>query len=423
MAETLISSEESRMEPVDLEDFRSRLKVVSEMQMRLFGSSDASSVDTNKLDDCSSDLQEMFKRSEAEEQNIASLGIDDLESYMEQLKKEICSAEEENTNISSEVETLTRMVTGDLVQLDGDLEALTCSLKFFDSQGLHHLSSSCPDNILLHRESHECPLHMLNENKFEILDLNQRIERSKENINILQDLDHALKRLEAVGHLEHMFSDARVIDFQGSCIRLSLKTPIPNIDGFISQHNLDFVEPFVSEHEMLIEVIDKTMELKSVEIFPDDVFIDGVVDTIKSSRDFISSTTSSLGWFIRQVQHRIVLCMLRRLLVKDANKSRHSLEYSDRDDTVTAHLVGGIDTFIKLAHGWPISSYPLKLLSIKNRDHQSKGISLSFLCKVKEMANSLDMQSRLHLARFVDAIEEILLQEMQSELHSNSMTA
>ena len=87
------------------------------MQMRLFSSSDASSVDTNKLDDCSSDLQvpsfscfhfqillqrpfclyqclqygkrclirfyypifqEMFKRSEAEEQNIASLGIDDL---------------------------------------------------------------------------------------------------------------------------------------------------------------------------------------------------------------------------------------------------------------------------------------------------------------------------------------------------------
>ncbi|THU50519.1 hypothetical protein C4D60_Mb06t21060 [Musa balbisiana] len=251
-------------------------------------------------------------------------------------------------------------------------------------QGLHHLSSSCPDNILLHGESHECPLHMFNENKFEILELNQRIERSKENINILQDLDHALKRLEAVGQLEHMFSDVRVIDFQGSCIRLSLKTPIPNIDGFIIQHNLDFVEPFVSEHEMLIEVIDKTMELKSVEIFPDDVFIDGVVDTIKSSR--------------------------------------HSLEYSDRDDTVTAHLVGGIDTFIKLAHGWPISSYPLKLLSIKNRDHQSKSISLSFLCKVKEMANSLDMQSRLHLARFVDAIEEILLQEMQSELHSNSMT-
>ncbi|RZR90254.1 hypothetical protein BHM03_00018106 [Ensete ventricosum] len=220
-----------------------------------------------------------------------------------------------------------------------------------------------------------------------------------------------------------MFSDVRVIDFQGSCIRLSLKTPIPNIDGFIIQRNLDFVEPFVSEHEMLIEVIDKTMELKRVEIFPDDVFIDGIVDTIKSSRynaiNFISSTTSSLGWFIRQVQHRIVLCTLRRLLVKDANKSR---QYSDRDDTVTAHLVGGIDTYIKLAHGWPISSYPLKLLSIKNRDNQSKSISLSFLCKVKELANALDMESRLHLARFVDAIEEILLQEMQSELHSNSMT-
>ncbi|URE08356.1 hypothetical protein MUK42_17695 [Musa troglodytarum] len=78
MAETLISSESSGMEPVDSEDIRSRLKVLSEMHMRLFSSSDASSVDTRKLEDCSSDLQEMFKQLEAEEQNIAFLGIHDL---------------------------------------------------------------------------------------------------------------------------------------------------------------------------------------------------------------------------------------------------------------------------------------------------------------------------------------------------------
>ncbi|RRT78631.1 hypothetical protein B296_00016559 [Ensete ventricosum] len=78
MAETLISSEEFGMEPVDLEDIRSRLKVLSEMQMSLVSSSDASSVDTKKLEHCSFDLQEMFKQLEAEEQNIASLGIDDL---------------------------------------------------------------------------------------------------------------------------------------------------------------------------------------------------------------------------------------------------------------------------------------------------------------------------------------------------------
>lgn len=62
---------------------------------------------------------------------------------------------------------------------------------------------------------------------------------------------------------------------------------------------------------------------------------------------------------------------------------RHSFEHSDGVDTVIAHLVGGIDAFIKLAHDWPISSYPLKLLSIKNRDDQSQSITLSFLCKVK----------------------------------------
>ncbi|THU50520.1 hypothetical protein C4D60_Mb06t21070 [Musa balbisiana] len=108
------------------------------MQRRLFTSSDASSVDANKLDDCSSDLQvpsfSCFHFQILLRRPFCSYQRLQYESYMEQLKKEICSAEEENTNISSEVETLTRMVTGDLVQLDGDLEALTCSLKFFDSQ-------------------------------------------------------------------------------------------------------------------------------------------------------------------------------------------------------------------------------------------------------------------------------------------------
>lgn len=62
---------------------------------------------------------------------------------------------------------------------------------------------------------------------------------------------------------------------------------------------------------------------------------------------------------------------------------RHSFEYSDRDETVTAHLVGGIDAFIKISLDWPLSSSGLKLISIKSSDKQSKSISLSFLCKVK----------------------------------------
>ncbi|WOL11402.1 hypothetical protein Cni_G20164 [Canna indica] len=241
---------------------------------------------------------------------------------MEQLKKEIFSAEKENSTISSEIDTLMEAVVGDSVQLDGDIEGLTCSLNFIESQGRLGLSSTSVDGKPLPEETHENPVHVFHEYKFEMLGLNQRVEKSKNNLVMLQDLDFALKRFEAFGQLENMFSEVKVIDYQGGCIRLSLKTPIPNLDGFLLRHKFDYMDPSVAEHEMLIELTERTMELKKVEIFPDDVFIDGIVDTFKSSSDFISSTKSPLGWFIRQVQHRIILCTLRRLLVKDANKSR-----------------------------------------------------------------------------------------------------
>ncbi|KAI8566784.1 hypothetical protein RHMOL_Rhmol02G0068800 [Rhododendron molle] len=129
---------------------------------------------------------------------------------------------------------------------------------------------------------------------------------------------------------------------------------------------------------------------------------------------------SPLEWFVRRVQDRIVLCTLRRLLVKFANKSRHSFVYMDRDEIIVAHMVGGVDAFIKMSQGWPVSNNALKLISLKSSSQHSKEISLSFLCKVEEVANSLDVQIRQNISSFVDAVEKILMQQMRAELQSDN---
>lgn len=73
--------------------------------------------------------------------------------------------------------------------------------------------------------------------------------------------------MEAIGQIEDKLSEVKVLEFEDNCIRLSLKTPIPSSDGLILKHKLDcLVEQSVVEHELLIEVVDKTMELHKVEV-------------------------------------------------------------------------------------------------------------------------------------------------------------
>ncbi|ESR34184.1 hypothetical protein CICLE_v10005758mg [Citrus x clementina] len=202
-----------------------------------------------------------------------------------------------------------------------------------------------------------------------------------------------------------------------------MQTYIPTLEESSFQHKIeDVIEPSEVNHELLIEVIDGTMEIKNVEMFPNDVHISDLVDAAKSFRQSGTQldsleTSSSLQWFIRNVQDRIILSTLRRFVVKTANKSRHLFEYFEGDEMIVAHLVGGVDAFIKPSQGWPLSNSPLKLISLKSSDHHSKGISLSFFCKVEEAANSLDVQIRQNLSSFVDGVEKILLEQMRVELH------
>jgi hypothetical protein len=55
----------------------------------------------------------------------------------------------------------------------------------------------------------------------------------------------------------------------------------------------------------------------------------------------------------------------------------------DRDEIIVAHMVGGVDAFMEVSQGWPITNSPLKLVSLKNSNHHAKEISLGFLCKVE----------------------------------------
>ena len=74
-------------------------------------------------------------------------------------------------------------------------------------------------------------------------------------------------RIEAIGQIEDKLSEVKVLEFEGNCIRLSLKTPIPSSDSLLLRHKLDCLfEPSIVEHELLIEVVDKTLELHKVEV-------------------------------------------------------------------------------------------------------------------------------------------------------------
>lgn len=75
-------------------------------------------------------------------------------------------------------------------------------------------------------------------------------------------------RVEAIGQIEDLLSDLKVIEFDSNCIRLAMKTSFPTFECLSYLHKLDFAnEPSVLDHELLIELVDGTMQLKNVEVF------------------------------------------------------------------------------------------------------------------------------------------------------------
>ncbi|KAK4266631.1 hypothetical protein QN277_027522 [Acacia crassicarpa] len=396
----------SPLPPMDLPALRSRLEELSELHMRCRDDvTELDSLDEEKLlQDSALELEGRIQQIVYEYSDVGLLEDDDMDAYLEHLKEEHNKAEVGSSNIAKEIERLTKMHKEDSNLLEAKLEELKCSLDYITLKDLKTA-----------RASEDVDAHMLDDNQstlttahkdsnLELLELDNKIDEMKSTVKSLQNTKHLVKWFDVVEQIEDALMGLKVHAFDDNCIRLSLQTHMPNIDAA------------VVNHELLIEVLEGTMKLKNVQVFPNDIYVSDIVDTARSL------SNSSLQWLIRKVQDRIILSSLRHLAVNDANKLRYSLEYLDRDETIVAHVAGGIDAFIKLSHNWPLFGPPLKLISLKGSDNL-KEISLSFLCKVEKLANSSDSHIRQNLPSFVDAIEKILIEQMKSDLHADDRPA
>ncbi|XP_051216726.1 uncharacterized protein [Lolium perenne] len=414
MAETLaLVQVEDPEAPLDAAAIRSRFEQLS----ALWEGEEEDPVDAaaeedallGLLSECEVDMQAV----DAWDSSAAALGSDGLAAYMEWLRKEVSLAEEENLKLSAEISDIGDTVFKDTILLDADIESLESSLDKIDSEGLKH-SEASPDS----------GLNQTNVEKdyiYEALELDYEIEKSEMDLQLLQILSTSMQWDEEMCQIRSVLSVPKVLECKGNSLRVFLKAPILTSECVNFGQKLDcVVDSFVSDHELLIEFDEGSMELKKVQIFPADVCVDILIEKLKSSREAIS--VPSLGWLIRQCQQQIIINILRRSLVNDANSSRHSFEYLDKDETIVAHLAGGIDAFFKISAAWPLSSYGLKLISIRNSGTQPTNITSDLLCKTKELANGLELQTRRNLVRFVDAVEEILLREMQSDLNSSRVS-
>ncbi|VVA34046.1 PREDICTED: RNA-directed DNA polymerase (reverse mRNAase)-related family [Prunus dulcis] len=185
----------------------------------------------------------------------------------------------------------------------------------------------------------------VNADKFELLELENQIEKNNIILKSLQDLECTLKWLDNTERIE----DA----VEGNCIRLSLRTYIPKLEDLFSPKKVgDATEPSEVNHELLMELLEGTIGLRNVEVL---ATVGGAymawadIAVLHPRIAFLLS--AEYGMVCNKSARQNVLCTMRRLMVKSANKSRHSLEYLDKDETVVAHAVGGVDAFTKVPQG------------------------------------------------------------------------
>ncbi|XP_010466761.1 PREDICTED: uncharacterized protein LOC104746911 isoform X2 [Camelina sativa] len=338
--------------------------------------------------------------------------VEDSEAYLEYLRKELHSVEAESAKVSEEIERLSRSHAEDSSRLERDLEGLLLSLDSMSSQ-------DPPSNSSME----VCEVN--DDDKFKIFELENQMEEKKMILKSLEDLDSIRKRFDAAEQVEDALTGLKVLEFDGNFIRLQLRTYIPELDGLPGQHKFEHTtEPSELIHELIIYLKDKTTEISKLEMFPNDIYIGDIIKAADSFRQVrlhsaVLDTRSSVQWVVAKVQDRIISTTLRKYIVTSSKRIRRTFEYYDKDETIVAHIAGGIDAFLKVSDGWPVLNTPLKLASLKSSDNQSKGISLSLICKVEELANSLDLQTRQNLSGFMDAIEKILVQQTREELQSN----
>lgn len=67
--------------------------------------------------------------------------------------------------------------------------------------------------------------------------------------------------------VEDSLSGFKVRKFEGNRIKMSLRTYVPISESLLSQLKAeDIAEPLEHNHELVVEVLEGTLELKSVEV-------------------------------------------------------------------------------------------------------------------------------------------------------------
>ncbi|XP_006418827.2 uncharacterized protein LOC18013775 isoform X2 [Eutrema salsugineum] len=410
---------------IDLQEIRSRVKELEFLRRNCRDEPRPSSDSEAMVKDFSLQLETKVKEIVEEYCDVDLLEFEDSDAYLEYLRKELHSVEAESAKVSEEIERLSSSHAEDSSRLDRDLEGLLLSLDFLSSQEVQKSKENPPSTSSMERCDASTWIDVNDDEKFKMFELENQIEEKRRILKSLENLDSVCKRFDAAEQVEDALTGLKVLEFDGNFIRLQLRTYIPKLDGLLGQHKLlHNTEPSELIHELLIDLKDKTTEITKVEMLPNDVYIGDITDAADSFRQIrlhsaLLDTRSSLQWLVAKVQERIITTNLRKHIVKSSKTIRHTFEYYDKDETIVAHITGGIDAFLKVSVGWPLLSTPLKLTSLKNSDNQSNGISLSLICKVEELANSLDLQTRQNLSGFMDAIEKILVQQTREELHSN----
>lgn len=74
-------------------------------------------------------------------------------------------------------------------------------------------------------------------------------------------------RFDAIEKIEDALTGLKVIEIENNNIKLSLTTFAPCLDNLFSQLKLeDMIHPYEQTHELVVELVDGTMELKNAEV-------------------------------------------------------------------------------------------------------------------------------------------------------------
>ncbi|TYG81397.1 hypothetical protein ES288_A08G202900v1 [Gossypium darwinii] len=222
---------------LNLQSIRSRMNDLSEIHnsnKNDVGTEALSSDSEKLLKDCSFHFQSKVKQIIEEYSDVGFLGIEDLDKYLAYLKEELNQVEAESAKISNEIEDLSRNHIEESNMLEDNLEGLECALDSIASQEREE-EDPCFDSSM----NGENQLNLLDANegqKFEILELESQIEKNNLILKSLQDLDSTFRRLDALEQIEDALTGLKVIGFDGNCIRLSLQTYIPKVEGVLCQN-------------------------------------------------------------------------------------------------------------------------------------------------------------------------------------------